>query len=58
MPNHPIWLWVVYHNGKPLIVGTSGYNPLYGHYGGFVVVDNNGPIIYFFPILVAQLSQP
>ncbi len=53
----PIWLWVVYHNGKPLIASMSGYNPLHAHYGCFVVVDNNGPIIlFFFPISVAQLS--
>jgi hypothetical protein len=48
MPNHPNWLWVVYHRGKPLIANTSGYNPLQAHYGDFVVVDNSGPIFLFF----------
>jgi hypothetical protein len=37
-----------FHNGKPLIVSMSGYNPLQGHYGGFVVADNDVRIILFF----------
>jgi hypothetical protein len=58
MPDHQIWFWVVYHIGKPLIAIISGYNQLQAHYGGFVVANNNGPIIYFyfFPILGTQLS--
>jgi hypothetical protein len=48
MFDYPIWFWVGYHNGKPLIGSMNGYNPLQAHYGGFVVINNSGPIILFF----------
>jgi hypothetical protein len=35
------------HSGKSLIANTNGYNPLQAHYGGFVVVENSGPIFLF-----------
>jgi hypothetical protein len=44
MPYHPNWFWVVYNSGKPLIASINECNWLQTHYGGFVVVDNNGPI--------------
>jgi hypothetical protein len=48
MPNHPNLLWMVCHNGKPLVANMSGYNPLHAHYASFVVANNSGLIFLFF----------
>jgi hypothetical protein len=48
MHNHPNWLWVVYHSGKPLIASINGCNPLQAHYGGFVMANNNGANFILF----------